>query len=139
VSNDLYAERLAWFKQNERPEAVLVIAEKPDLIRVVLAWSHTKVTPIKKQSSLADESEAAIWQWLWDNAEYSLQDVRKTLTTYVSEPTLARTMRALIGSRVLYPDGTVHSFVQRYLRDRIVKIFNTPTKGPSVKRRNKSP
>ena len=37
-------------------------------------------------------------------------------------------MKPLIGNRVLYPDGTVNSFVQRYLRDRVLKLFEPKVK-----------
>jgi hypothetical protein len=32
-------------------------------------------------------------------------------------------LRSLIGNRILYPDGTVNSFAQRYLRERVLKLF----------------
>ena len=37
TKEDLYAERLAWFKENERPEAVLVVADDPERIKGVVA------------------------------------------------------------------------------------------------------
>jgi len=30
---------------------------------------------------------------------------------------------ALVANRVLYPDGTLNSFVERYLRERVLTIF----------------
>lgn len=41
-------------------------------------------------------------------------------------------MRPLTGNRVLYPDGTVNSFVQRYLRQQVLKLFQTKAK-PTAK------
>ena len=46
----------------------------------------------------------------------------------VSESLVERKMKPLIGNRVLYSDGTVNSFVQRYLRDRVLKLFEPKLK-----------
>jgi hypothetical protein len=63
-----------------------------------------------------------MWDWLWANARYSLDDLaeRSSLTA----PLVERKPKPLIGNRVLYPDGTVNSFVQRYLRERVLGLFD---------------
>jgi site-specific recombinase XerD len=48
-------------------------------------------------------------------------------------PLIERKLKPLVGNRVLYPDGTVNSFVQRYFRERVLKLFNTKP-GKSAKR-----
>ena len=35
MSNDLYNEKLNWFKRNEKPEAVLLVADNPDLVKKI--------------------------------------------------------------------------------------------------------
>jgi hypothetical protein len=42
-------------------------------------------------------------------------------------------LKPLIGNRIIYPDGTVNSFVERYLRERVVKLFEAKPK-KSVKK-----
>ena len=37
MDEDLYTEKLDWFKQNERPEVVLVVTDNPELIKIVVA------------------------------------------------------------------------------------------------------
>ncbi|HJX36106.1 MAG TPA: hypothetical protein VJ280_04010 [Dehalococcoidales bacterium] len=37
-------------------------------------------------------------------------------------------MRPLIGNRILYPDGTVNSYVQRYLREKVINLFDKKTR-----------
>ena len=32
MREDLYSQKLAWFKQSERPEAVLLVADSPERI-----------------------------------------------------------------------------------------------------------
>jgi hypothetical protein len=123
MDEDLYAQKLAWFKRNERPEAVLLVADDPEFTKIVVAWTSLDVRPAEKPSQFPGESEHEIWDWLWANARYSLADLaeRSGLTV----PLIERKLKPLIGNRVLYPDGTVNSFVQRYLRERVLKLFDT--------------
>ncbi len=129
MNEDLHAQKLAWFKQNDNPESVLVIADDPELIKIVVAWTSLDVQPEKKLSDLRGESERETWDWLWDNARYSLSDLaeRSGLTV----PLVERKLKPLISNRVLYPDGSVNSFVQRYLRERVLRLFDPKAKRPS--------
>jgi len=126
LSDELYAEKLAHFKENERPEVVLLIADDLDLIKIIVAWTNTTVVPSEKLSPLRGDSESEVWQWLWKNAVYSREELaaKSALTEYGFE----KKMAPLIGNRLLYPDGTVNSFVQRYLRDRVLKLFEAKPK-----------
>jgi hypothetical protein len=129
MGSDLFTERLRRFKQNERPEAVLVIADEPEFTKIVVAWTSLDVRPAEKPSQFPGESEHEIWDWLWANARYSLADLaeRSGLTV----PLIERKLKPLIGNRVLYPDGTVNSFVQRYLRERVLKLFDAKPRKPA--------
>jgi hypothetical protein len=129
MENDLFAERLRRFKEKENPEAVLVIADDLEFTKIVVAWTSLDVQPVEKPSRLPAESEHEIWDWLWANACYSLDDLaeRSGLTARLVE----RKLKPLVGNRVLYPDGTVNSFVQRYLRERVLKLFDTKPRKPA--------
>jgi len=129
MGNDLFTERLRRFKQNERPEAVLVVADDPECTKIVVAWTSLDVRPVDKQKRPPGESEREIWDWLWANARYSLEDLaeRSDLTARLVE----RKLKPLIGNRVLYPDGTVNSFVQRYLRERVLRLFDAKPRKPA--------
>lgn len=131
MSEDLFEEKLAHFKENEKPEAVLLVADEPNLINIVISWTNMKVMRAKKLRCLRGDSESEVWEWLWRNAIYS----RKELIAKSSLPEhgFDRKMIPLIGNRVLYPDGTVNSFVQRYLRDRVMKLFDAKPKKPRKK------
>ena len=59
---DVYTEKLAWFKQNEKPEAVLLIADNPELIKIVIAWTSLDVRRVDKLTRLPSESESEIWE-----------------------------------------------------------------------------
>ena len=102
---------------------MLVIADDPELTKIVVAWTSLDVGLAEKPTRPSGESEREIWDWLWANARYSLDDLaeRSGLTARLVE----RKLKPLVGNRVLYPDGTVNSFVQRYLRERVLKLFDT--------------
>ena len=43
-------------------------------------------------------------------------------------------LEALIANRVLYPDGTANGFVERYLKERVVKLFSQTLRKGAGKR-----
>lgn len=131
MSGDLYAEKLAHFKQNEKPEVVLLIGDDLDLIKIIVAWTNTTVLRTKNLRPLRGDSESEVWEWLWKNAVYPREEL--AAKSALSEYAFGKKMRLLIGNRVLYPDGTVNSFVQRYLRDRVLKLFEAKPKRPTKK------
>ena len=133
MKNDLYADKLAWFKQNEKPEVVLLVADNPERIRVVVAWTNLNIKHAEKLTRFKGESEKEVWDWLWENTIYSKKELVERIGTSFSELALDGKLKPLIGNRVLYPDGTVNSFVQRYLREQVVKLFETKPKSPAKK------
>ena len=128
MSEILFAEKLGWFKQNEKPEAVLLIADNPELIKLIIAWSNLEVKPTNELTELTHDSENEIWEWLWKNTRFSLTEFKTKTGVSFSESVLEQKMKPLIGNRILYPDGTVNSFVQRYLRSEVARLFETKPK-----------
>jgi hypothetical protein len=120
----VWAERLAEFKTQEKPEAVLLLAEDPELSRITVAWTNTSTARPKKftRPPQGDDSHEW-WEWLWQNRVYSRQEVMEKAS--YSELRFDKKFRALVGNRAIYPDGTVNSFVQRYLREKVLKLFQT--------------
>lgn len=127
----MFAEKLNYFKQNEKPEAVLLVANNPERIKIVNAWANTAVRRVEKLIVLNSESENEVWEWLWKNIRYSRLELIDKIGISYSESSLESKMRPLIGNRILYPDGTINSFVQRYLRERVLKLFETKPKRPA--------
>jgi len=37
MAENIFYEKLAWFKQNEKPESVLVVADNAELIKIIIA------------------------------------------------------------------------------------------------------
>ncbi len=128
MSEDLYTEKLAWFKQNEKPEVVLLVADNPERVRLVLAWTNLDVKHAEKLTELEGEGENEVWEWLWRNARYSKKELIEKIGVPFSELGLESKLKPLIGNRIIYPDGTVNSYVQRYLREQVVKLFETKPK-----------
>ena len=133
MNNKLYTEKLAWFKQNERPEVLLVVADNPELIKIVVAWTSLNMRRAEKLSELPGDSESETWEWLWQNTKYSLFELKEKIGIPFSEIALQNKLRPLIGNRIIYPDGTMNSFVERYLREQVLKLFEAKTKKPVKK------
>ena len=133
MGEDLYTEKLAWFKQNEKPEVVLLLADNPELIKIVVAWTSLNIKHAEKLTKLSGESENEIWGWLWANVQFSLDELKEKAGIAFSESVLENKMKPLIGNRILYPDGKVNSFVQHYLRERVLKLFEAKSKKPAKK------
>ena len=133
MNKDLYAEKLAWFKQNEKPEAVIMVADNPDFIKIAIAWTNLDVKRAGELTSLHGESESEIWEWLWRNTRFSIAELKEKVGISFSELALEYKMKPLIGNRVIYPDSAVNSFVQRYLREQVLKLFEAKPKKPAKK------
>lgn len=131
MSHHEFDEKLAWFKENEKPEVVLLIADDPQKMKLLIAWSNTEVTWKDASSDCASERENDIWQWLWDKAHY---DPEELLTKSGASPMgFDKRRQFLIGNRLIYPDGTMHSFVQRYLREKVLQLFQSSGKKKKAK------
>jgi hypothetical protein len=135
MDKNLYVEKLAWFKQNEKPEAVLLVADNQERIRVIVAWGNLDVRCVERITELSGGSEKEVWEWLWENAEYSKKELIEKIGIRLSEAALEGKMKHLIGNRILYPDGTVNSFVHHYLREQVLRLFESKSKRSAKKGR----
>ena len=79
MNEALYMEKLNWFKHNEKPEVVLMIANNPEFIRIIIAWSNLEVRTADELTMLAGDSENEIWGWLWQNCRFSLAELKVKL------------------------------------------------------------
>ena len=123
MSEDPFSTNLDWFKQNEKPEVVLLIADSQILVRLAVAWTNMAVARTSEGDGPQNESEAARWEWLWMNVDYSHEELAEKAG--ISEYGLDDKLKSLIGNRILYPDGTINSYVQRYLREKVLASFST--------------
>ena len=128
MTEGLYIETLNRFKQNEKPEVVLFLKDNPNLVQLIIAWTCLDLKPLKKLKGTPGESESNNWGWLWINTTYSLKDLKEKVGTSLSENALANKLKPLIGNKIIYPDGSVNSFVERYLREQVVQLFEKKRK-----------
>ena len=117
----VYREKLAEAKAGEKPEVVLLIADDLDLTKIVVAWTHTPVRQKEEIEEGAAETPAETWAWLWRNCEFSREELLERAA--VSQSAFERKFRVLVGNRIIYPDGTANSFVERYLRQKVLNLF----------------
>ncbi len=75
MPEDVFIQKLEWFKQNEKPEVVLLVADHPELTKIIIAWTNTRVGRAEDGPDLCDESENAAWEWLWANAIFSEEEL----------------------------------------------------------------
>ena len=133
MAEDRFTEKLAYFKQNERPAVVLLVANNPEFIRIIVAWPLLDIACEEKTIGMPGNSEREIWDWLWQNTRFSLAELNEKADIPLAEWVLEKKMKPFIGNRVIYPDGTVNSYVQRYLKERVVKLFEAKPKRTAKK------
>ena len=49
----------------------------------------------------------------------------------ISEIVLKNKVKYFLANQIIYPDGTVNSYVERYLRERVIKLFDRKAKKSS--------
>ena len=117
-----WLDKLNGFKDNEKPEAVLLVAGNSELTRIVVAWTNTDVSRARKLTKCKGSDDENVWHWLWENARYSREELISK--SGVAEAIFENKLNALIGNRVLYPDGTINAFVKRYLRSKVLRLLD---------------
>ena len=127
MKRSAWIEQLNRFKENETPENVLLVAGNGQLTRIVVAWTNTEVSRATRLTKCKGTDDESIWRWLWQNAHYSREDLL-TRIPFVDSST-EKKINALIANRVLYPDGSANSFVERYLREIVLKLLGSRSKG----------
>ncbi len=114
------------FKDKEQPEAVLLVASHKEYVNIASAWMHLTVRHRRRLTGKLGESEAEEWDWLWDNVQFSEGSLRQK--SGVPEKRFQDRLDTLIANRALYPDGTVNSFVRRYLREKVLRLLGVDAK-----------
>ena len=63
---------------------MLLLADKPQLVKIVGAWGSIRVGPKKKLGEPPDGSARAVWDWPWESADYSVEDLmqKSGVSTY---------------------------------------------------------
>lgn len=112
---------LEQFKSNEQPESVLMVVGNAALIRIILCWASVEIKRVENSKTCKATGDEARWAWLWSKVSYSRDDLLARIPAAGSRTEKA--LDALIANRILYPDGTINSYVQRYLHQRTLQVF----------------
>ena len=120
--SDLFTEQLDWFKSQEKPETVLLVADETQRLKILIAWTNTKISFKETSGAPAEFDEHESWQWLWNQIAFNHDELKEKSDS--SNVSLDKQLQFLIGNRLIYPDGTINSFVQRYLRQKVLKLFD---------------
>ena len=121
MAKNKWKETLKRLKAKERPEAVLLMAGQAELARIAVAWMQTKFSQPRRLTKLTGASDEAAWTWLWENVRYDKAQLLARIPN--ANARTQKNIDALIANRVLYPDGTVHPLVERYLGEMVLKLF----------------
>lgn len=122
MRRNAWLDKLNGFKDSERPEAVLLVAGNSQLTGIVVAWTSTNVSRARRLTKCNGSDDETVWHWLWENVRYSKEEFISK--SGVAEAAFENKLNALIGNRVLYPDGTINAFVQRYLRAKVLRLLD---------------
>ena len=116
---DAYQCELDWFKANEIPECVLLVDNS--LLRFLVAWKRVVLLRKRRLTGLPNCDKAGIWQWLWQNVDFSMDDFAALSGTSIRNAT--EKFKMLSGNGMVYPDGTLNTYVDRLLKARTVLLF----------------
>ncbi|HSF20329.1 MAG TPA: tetratricopeptide repeat protein [Vicinamibacteria bacterium] len=112
-----YNETLGRFKKSETVDAVLIVGDDGELVRLLLAWRNARPQPRRYISAPKGDE----WRWLWDNTDFSTNDL--IASSGLSRDTFEKKWAVLTGNRIVYPDGTIHSQVARSLQERAHEVL----------------
>jgi len=133
MNHEYYSEKLAWFKDNEKPDVILLLEINPWLTSITTTWPNIDIKFVSKFSPIAGDSDKEVWEWLWENTRYNILELKQKTGYPFSLLSLDSKLKVLVGNRMIYPDGTVNSFVQRYLREKVLKLFEASSKRGKTK------
>ena len=132
VNRESFDEALAYFKAQERPEAILCVGDNLDLIKIAVAWPNVPIERLTVAPPYpADDSDVVKWKWLWSCVTFQHEDIATALGSSYFTPT---NINLLITNRLLYPDGSLHSYMTRYLRERVIRMFDARAKKSNARK-----
>ncbi|HNT35928.1 MAG TPA: hypothetical protein PKH07_13135, partial [bacterium] len=106
---------------------VLLVTNNYQLMRMVVSWPNLPRRH-QPQGEGHGPSDDDTWRWLWDNVSYDIK--QWGLMSGIPENFTSEFREVLVGNRLIYPDGTVNKFIERYLREQVLGLFDKKdTKG----------
>lgn len=99
-------------KANEHPDVVLLVADNTNAQRLLVSWKNLPRSFKKCKSEPASVDEA------WKQVEFDLEQWAKI--AYVLPGIAREIVNMLIANHLVYPDGSMNEFVQKYLNSLVI-------------------
>ena len=99
-------------KEIEHPDVVLLIAENPNAQRLLVSWKNLPRSFKKGKSEPASISEA------WEQVEFDQEHWARI--AHVHSGLANDLAKVLIANNLIYPDGSMNEFVQKYLNSLVI-------------------
>jgi hypothetical protein len=99
-------------KECEPADVVLLISDQPEAQRMLVAWKSLpkKILEARKNPTCLQD--------IWDNIEFDIEKWSANASVHTG---LAKSIsKMLISNNLIYPDGSLNSFVQKYLNALVV-------------------
>jgi len=104
-------------KTHGEARIVAVFDQSRPMQRLAAVWADVpkKIEALMDPASKAPEDESESWEWLWGLIEYDeARWVRMALLPV--NPHSKSLIQRMIDLHMVYPDGTLHAWVDRYVK-----------------------
>ena len=120
-----FGEVLESFKRSEEPENLVPLIEDADLRNGVVAWKSVTLKN-KPAEDCKYKDDASKWNGMWSRVEF--EPTTFGVVAGVKPADTERLLKRLIGLRLIYPDGTIHTYASQYLQSIIMARLPRPKK-----------
>ena len=112
-----FGEVLQEFKSSESPESIVPLIEGSSLRSGVVAWRSVAIMN-KSSEDCPYKDDVSKWNWLWSRVTYDTAGFGVVAGVRVQDAQIL--LQRLIGLRLVYPDGTIHTYARQYLQSLIM-------------------
>ena len=116
-----FEKTIETFKAAEKAEHAAVLLSNPDLQRAVGAWHAVRISLVSRLSAVPspDKPFSILWGWLWENVAIHTEDF--PILFDLPEGRAEQVFQQAVSSRLVYPDGTIHSYAARFIAGKIIQ------------------
>ncbi|MCC6156902.1 MAG: hypothetical protein IT350_02540 [Deltaproteobacteria bacterium] len=118
-----FEEIVEALRAKESPDAIILIAENPRAQKLVVAWKTVEI----RRLAVSDSCQSG--RGPWGSIEFDRQQWYRHagLSPFEGQ----RDAECLIANSIVYPDGTIHEYVQKFLNslvaERIARYHSSKT------------
>ncbi len=117
MSGPSFEDILESFKKSTDTTNIIPLLSEEDAQKLVVAWPKVVLTWIRVKGP-APESQNERWQWLWNHVTWPEAELRDI--SGLPEIKFKRVFNIVKGNRLIFPDGTVSGFADKYLKQIII-------------------